>query len=183
MKLIFVCIHKNSTLTFILINARICRKNFYMRRIIAVVLSIIVAVSVCSCSTKNQENTVKAKLVVNCMEVIDNLNNETYAIKQEKVDIVPENGVVFDSDVDYVPGTNAFDLLIEILKNNKIQFEAKDGYVRAIGNIYEGDCGKFSGWMFYINGNLSDVGATDYEVSENDIIEFKYVVDYMKLFE
>ena len=154
-----------------------------MKRIFLFILTIIVATGVCACAEKKQTNSLKAQLVVSCSEVVENLGSEEYAIKPEKLDIVPESGIIFNSKVDFGEKTNAFDLLVSNLKDKKIHFEAKDGYIKGISNIYEGDCGKFSGWMFYINGNLSEVGSTDYIVQENDVIEFKYVVDYMKLFE
>ncbi len=154
-----------------------------MKRLIALLLVAVVIISATSCNDTSSDESISVKLVVSYNEVIDNLESEDYAISDDKIDIIPENGVIYEATTSCNDGKNAFDLLIDCLKSEKIHYEASDGYIKAIGNIYEGDCGEYSGWMFYINGELAEVGSTDYIVANDDAIEFKYVVDYMKLFE
>ncbi len=155
-----------------------------MKRIISLLLAVITVVSITACNSTTEKNKgIFVKLVVNCKEVIENLENDTYAISDEKAEIIPENGVIYEAVSNCEDGKSAYDFLVECLQKEKIHYEGADGYIKAIGNIYEGDCGKYSGWMFYINGEIAEVGSSDYIVKENDEIEFKYVVDYMKLFE
>ena len=72
--------------------------------------------------------------------------------------------------------------MVENLKAKKLHFEGVDGYFNGIANIYAGDCGQFSGWMFFINGNLAELGASDTIINSNDVVEFRYIVDYNTLF-
>lgn len=154
-----------------------------MKRIIALVLALIASVTVFSCKDNNSEAEISVNLSVTCREVVENIGNEIYGISEEKAEIVPESGIIYENNTSCNDGRNAYELLIESLQDEKIHYEASDGYIKSIGNIYEGDCGKYSGWMFYVNGEIAEVGASDYVVKAGDEIEFKYVVDYMKLFE
>lgn len=154
-----------------------------MKRIIAFVLALVTSVTVFSCKDNKSDNEINFKLSVTCGEVVENIGSETYGISEEKIDIVPQNGIIFQNDVSCADGRNAYEIIIELLQKEKLHYEASDGYIKSIGNIYEGDCGKYSGWMFYVNGEIAEVGASDYVVKAGDEIEFKYIVDYMKLFE
>lgn len=137
-----------------------------------------------SCNSKEpSDGGISVSLKVDCSEVVDNLGHELYGIKEEKIDIVPESGVILEIETSCNEGDNAFDLLISNLKAKKIHFEADDGYLTAISNIYAGDCGANSGWMFFINGDLAEKGASDTILNADDKVEFKYIVDYMTLFE
>ena len=54
-------------------------------------------------------------------------------------------------------------------------FDAKaDGYVSGLGYLYEFDLGPLSGWMFFVNGRTSSVGASDYTLQEGDTVEWRY---------
>ncbi len=57
-----------------------------------------------------------------------------------------------------------------------------EGYVKAL--TYQGVTyaelahGESSGWLYYVNGKLPNVGITDYELSEGDVVSFLYTADY-----
>ncbi len=151
--------------------------------LICVFVFVTVIVGVSCSSNKASDGSISVSLKVECSEVIDNMGHELYGITEEKIDIVPENGVILEVKTSCNEGDNAYDLLISNLKAKKIHFEADDGYLTAISNIYAGDCGPVSGWMFFINGELAEKGAPDTVLNNGDKVEFKYVVDYMTLFE
>ena len=50
-------------------------------------------------------------------------------------------------------------------------------YVEAINNLFEFDVGPLSGWMFRVNGWFPNFGASQYELSPGDAIEWHYTVD------
>ncbi len=56
------------------------------------------------------------------------------------------------------------------------------GYIKSV--TYKGethtqfDEGKNSGWLFYVNGNLPNVGISDYKLSDGDRVELVYTKDY-----
>lgn len=152
-----------------------------MKRFVTLILASMMLFSVASCSKKS-EGTIPYTLIISCDEILSNIDSDTYGIKKEKKEIVPEDGMILKVDAKCSEEENAFDIVVENLKDKKIHFEGTDGYFKGISNIYEGDCGQYSGWMFFINGNLSETGASDTYICENDIVEFKYVVDYNTLF-
>ena len=153
-----------------------------MKKLISAILLIGVIFCTAAC-TKKEEGTVPYKLAITCTEVNDSINDITYGIKEEKRDIVPKDGIILETEGKCAEGENVFDCVTALLQSEKIHFEGKDGYFSGIANIYAGDCGQFSGWMFFINGELASAGADDTVISANDEIEFRYVVDYNRLFD
>ena len=43
--------------------------------------------------------------------------------------------------------------------------------------LYEFDCGKLSGWMYNVNGWYPNYGCSQYEVSNGDVIQWRYTCD------
>lgn len=155
-----------------------------LKRVLVGVLSLVTVLVGVGCNSNGtSDGDMSVLLRVDCSEVIENIGHEVYGIAEDKADIVPENGTILEIETSCNEGDNAFDLLISNLKAKKIHFEADDGYLTAISNIYAGDCGANSGWMFFINGDLAEKGASDTILNADDKVEFKYIVDYMTLFE
>ena len=50
----------------------------------------------------------------------------------------------------------------------------KSYYVEGINQLYEFDCGKNSGWMYSVNGEFPNYGASSYKPKDGDKIEWKY---------
>ena len=51
----------------------------------------------------------------------------------------------------------------------------KDSILYPLGEF---TCGSMSGWMYWANGELPMVGAGNYVLNDNAIIDWKYIVDY-----
>ncbi len=51
-------------------------------------------------------------------------------------------------------------------------------YVTGIDGLKEYDDGPQSGWMYEINGKSADVGASDYIVKNNDVIAYRYTLNW-----
>ena len=64
------------------------------------------------------------------------------------------------------------------------QVGAEDGYVRSITKngvtLAEFDQGENSGWLYKVNGKLPDVGLTEYEIADGDLILWYYTKDWKK---
>ena len=52
-------------------------------------------------------------------------------------------------------------------------------YVKGIAQIYSGDCGDMSGWMYTVNGEFAEVGCDAYSVQEGDEICWVFICDYL----
>ncbi len=79
------------------------------------------------------------------------------------------------------PNENAYDMLKKAL-GDKVTATASsfDGkpYVTGIDGLKEFDDGQQSGWLYEINGKSAQVGASDYLVKNNDVIAYRYTLDW-----
>ena len=50
-------------------------------------------------------------------------------------------------------------------------------YIEGINNLYEFDCGDLSGWMYSVNGVFPNVGCSQVQAAEGDVICFVYTCD------
>ena len=50
-------------------------------------------------------------------------------------------------------------------------------YIEGIQNLYEYDGGRWSGWMYAVNGEYPGTGCGSYEVSLGDQITWNYTCD------
>ncbi len=143
----------------------------------------IMLLMICACGGENdsyKENTMLCDVVVECSTILNNKD----ALKEEKKGLVPEDGVIYKAqNVEFTEGESAFDVLDREIKKNKIhmEFETNPGggsvYIKGINNIYEGDCGNLSGWIFGVNGKISDIDASGYTLNDGDTLAFCYTCD------
>ena len=49
---------------------------------------------------------------------------------------------------------------------------------RASGGLAGGDFGDMSGWMFEVNGEMAEVGCSQYELSAGDVVTWTYVTEF-----
>jgi len=118
-------------------------------------------------------------LSVSCGALCDNLSY----LSEEKVALVPENGIIFEEQkVCFTLGESVFDVLLREMQESKIHLEfsktpAYDSvYIEGIANLYEFDAGEGSGWVYKVNGKTPAYGCSQYEVEQNDKIEFIYII-------
>ena len=119
-----------------------------------------------------KKESISCEISVSCEEILlhyDQLN-------AEKKDLVPQSGILLEEQtVSAQEGESAFDILLRTLKEQKLHIDAESGYIKGIGNIYEKDCGDFSGWLYTVNGNYAEVGANDYYPEEGDKIVWYFM--------
>lgn len=119
-------------------------------------------------------------LSVRCDTILNNIE----WLDSEKVDIIPEDGVIFaEKTVTFYEGESVFDLLLREMKQNKIHMEFEhtpiynSAYIEGIANLYEFDCGELSGWMYKVNGWFPNYGCSRYQLKSGDKVEWVYTCD------
>lgn len=126
------------------------------------------------------EPVTTCSLSVTCESLLDNLDK----LKEEKRPLVPSDGIIFKTQtVEFSEGESVFDVMLREMKDSKIHFEFvktplyDSVYIEGIGNLYEFDCGRHSGWMYRVNGESPTYGCSHYIVKNGDKIEFYYNCD------
>lgn len=119
-------------------------------------------------------------LSVRCDTILENIG----WFDNEKVDIVPKDGVIFaEKTVTFYEGESVFNLLMREMKRNKIHLEFENtpiynsAYIEGIANIYEFDCGELSGWMYKVNDWFPNYGSSRYQLKAGDKVEWVYTCD------
>ena len=117
---------------------------------------------------------------VNC----DTILKRPDLLLEEKRELLPPDGkILAEREVSFEDGESAFDILLRVLKEEKIHIEFMETplydsvYIEGIGNIYEMDCGKLSGWMYKVNGKFLQLGSSAYQPKSGDKIEWVYTCD------
>lgn len=134
---------------------------------------------------KEDTNTDKEKketvtIAINAQKAID------YGILNEDgFNHLPNNGVILAvTTVEINDGDTVYDVLAKVARENKIHFEytgaASAIYIQGIANLYEFDCGNYSGWMYEVNGIYPNYGVGAYTLKTGDRITFNYTCDLGK---
>ncbi len=119
----------------------------------------------------------ETKIMVEPSPEVKNINQKPQARQKEKVAAKINAGrKAGNYFVDYTPGENAFQLLMRVAQND-VEYTDWGGdlgiFVDGIGGVRRTDKYEYC-WFFYINGSLGQVGASQYQVLPNDVIEWKY---------
>ena len=114
----------------------------------------------------------------------DTILNHMGDLTEGKDVLVPEDGIIFsEQEVTFYQGESVYDVLLRETQNNRIHMEASftpmynSAYVEGINNLYEFDCGQYSGWMYEVNGWYPNYGCSRYLVKEGDVIHWNYTCD------
>lgn len=125
---------------------------------------------------KAEEKKNLCTLTVRCDEILKNMDK----LNPEKKELIPDNGIIFSGEVEINDGESVFDVLLREMKARKIHMEfvntpaTNSAYIKGINNIYEFDCGGFSGWTYTVNGEMQNVGCSQCYPKPGDTIEWKY---------
>jgi len=99
--------------------------------------------------------------------------------------IVPSSGIILPTTTfEIEDGDTAFDVLCQARDKYKIHVQytgtASSCYIQGINNLYEFDGGRWSGWMFSVNGVYPNYGCGVYVLKAGDAIEWNYTCDLGK---
>lgn len=128
-------------------------------------------------TTVNQDDLT---ITIECRSILDNMND----LKSGHEAYVPKNGVMLnDYRVTYQNGMTVYDLLCKAGEDNNITISAENSiyggmYVSGINNIDELDCGKESGWLYYVNGKMPNITCSKYKLNKGDKVVFSYTCSY-----
>ncbi len=147
-------------------------KNTSFQKIVLYIACVmfVIGLSACGATDKNK-NAVSCTVSVSCEEILRHMDE----LKPEKRELVPENGLILAERTVEAGKNSALTLLEQELKKNKIHFDKSGNYLKGIGNIYEKDCGTYSGWIYTVNGEYVEKGADAYYPQAGDQIEWSYM--------
>lgn len=124
-----------------------------------------------ACSPETEEPT-ESELEDQTSEVDDVESDDTEETAEEisfHVDIVVDNEALADLSQEIVAEEGEY--LLDLMEEN-YDMDAEDGFVQSIeGHEQDEDEGLF--WMYYINEEMAEVGAGEYEPQNNDQVEWK----------
>ena len=130
-----------------------------------------------------QENINSCTFSITCKEILEN----TDKLDSSKSFDIPSDGIILSpAEIEFEDGASVFDILSKAVRENSIHMEfsktpgTNSVYIEGIANIYEFDCGSLSGWMYTVNGDVPMVSASDYIITDGDIVEFIYVCSFFE---
>lgn len=111
-------------------------------------------------------------------------------LSDEKRALLPENGEIISlCEVGFNAGESVFDILMRTVRERKLHLDFSEtpaynsAYIKGISNLYELDCGEFSGWLYTVNGKSPDVSYSQYKPEHGDSISFAYTCDWRSSYE
>lgn len=131
-------------------------------------------------ATVDNSTQLSCTFSITCETILDNMDQ---CAEGKKV-LVPSDGVLLaETTVHFSQGESVFDVLQRVCRENRVHLEASwtpmynSAYVEGIGNLYEFDVGKLSGWMFSVNGWFPNYGCSRYQLKDGDIVHWVYTCD------
>lgn len=142
------------------------------------ILLLVLVISLAAACAPKEEAAGSCELVISCETILAN-EDALKALSADKKALIPEDGfVVAAVTLDFYENETVLDVVQRYAQEEKLHIDVVDGsYISGIGNIYGGDCGELSGWLFFMNGESSMVGANEALLADGDLIEFKYTCD------
>lgn len=131
--------------------------------------------STSSQATVSVQNTDICYITIECSEINKNIKN----LKAGHEKYVPKNGIILDNYVVEI-GKNytVYDVLNTACNDKKINLTSTSTqygkYIAGINNLDERDCGQYSGWLYYVNGEKPSFSVSKYNVKSGDKIVFSY---------
>ena len=98
--------------------------------------------------------------------------------------IIGKGDTVSATSVDLFEGDNVFNVLKRLVDENELSMEYiyteeyNSHYIQSIDGDGEFDHGSGSGWMYYVNGKLPNVGVSAYFLEDSDVIRVRYTTSW-----
>lgn len=128
-------------------------------------------------SAEDEKGALSCTVEIRCDAVLSDMES----LKKGKEAFIPADGIVLETvTVSFSDGETAFDVLKRVCEENEIQLEYSytpaygSYYIEGINNLYQFDCGKSSGWLYYINGSSPGCGCSSYVMSDGDVLSWEY---------
>ena len=101
----------------------------------------------------------------------------TIAVTVE-IDATAGEGESTTADVDLSEGATVYDALVATGADVNASDSDYGMYVQGINGLATGDFGDMSGWMFEVNGEMAEVGCSQYELKDGDVVTWTYVTEF-----
>ena len=151
-------------------NARSAEKNLFMR-VAACAAALVLALTVAACggapATSGGDNVADA----------GKEQQATMAVTVE-IDATAGEGEKTTAEVELPEGATAYDALVAAADDVNASDSEYGMYVQGINGLAGGDFGDMSGWMFEVNGEMAEVGCSQYELSAGDVVTWLYVTEF-----
>lgn len=153
-----------------------------MRKTVCTLLTILlVCILLSGCSSEDSrrpQEMYKVSVSIRCDTAVANGMH----LEEKWKGIIPEDGCILpETDMEVKPDETVFDVLCQVRDDYGIHMEYSGGkkmqYIEGIGNLYERDGGRWSGWMYSVNGEYPELGCGQYELKDGDRIEWNYTCD------
>ena len=126
---------------------------------------------------ETEKQSVTVTIEITCKNA---LAYESTTQKEEELNLnLPKSGYIVEkTSLTLEKGATVFDALSSVCSSNgvSLKYQSKS-YIQAIGGLAEKDCGGSSGWMYRVNGETPNKGASKYTLSDGDRIEWYYVTN------
>lgn len=131
----------------------------------------------------NYKKSHTCTLSIDCKTILDNWKE----LDKDKESYVPKDGWIMKKrTVIFYEGESVFDVVLRETKKEGIQMEYSmtpiynSNYIEGIYNLYEFDCGRYSGWMYKVNGWYPNYGCSRYMLEDGDEICWRFTCDLGK---
>ena len=94
------------------------------------------------------------------------------------IDATAGEGESSTVDVDVPEGSTVYDALVATGADVNASDSDYGMYVAGINGLAGGDFGDMSGWMFEVNGEMAEVGCSQYELKAGDVVTWTYVTEF-----
>ena len=95
-----------------------------------------------------------------------------------EIDATAGEGETTTASVELPEGANVYDALVATGADVNASDSDYGMYVQGIDGLAGGDFGDMSGWMFEVNGEMAEVGCSQYELSDGDVVTWTYVTEF-----
>ena len=113
-----------------------------------------------------------------CDQVLANMDK----LPEGKAELIPADGVILEkTKAEFFEEETVFNVTSRELKARKIHVDFvytpmyNSVYIKGINNLYEKDCSAGSGWVYTVNGQSTNCGASAYKLKDGDKIQWTYL--------
>lgn len=82
------------------------------------------------------------------------------------------------AEVSVPEGSTVYDALVATEADVNASDSEYGMYVMGINGLAAGDFGDMSGWLFTVNGEMAEVGCSQYELADGDVVVWTYTTDF-----
>lgn len=152
-----------------------------LRKVITLIACIVMALGILSACGGNEPNAEgkKAYITIECKTAAE--MKSAGKLKASVAEVVPDDGIILPrTEITLKKGDTALEMLLRTTREREIhtsyQGDTSYGaaYVEAIGNLFEKDCGKKSGWMYKVDGKYPNYGSDKLKLKGGEEILWIY---------